>query len=103
MGDDTEKIRLIQKAFEKGMHIPDRRKKSWVTQLSEVAGIIAALGVLGVFIRIGEYKANFQTLCDKVSELKCIIDANAATNTDAHIAIRKDISKTQQAVVAHTG
>ena len=81
----------------------ERHGKSIITRLSEIASIVAALGVLNFIVQIGEYKEKIKTLCDDVRSLGSIIDANAAENTQAHISMRKDITRTQQAVVAVTG
>lgn len=42
-------------------------------------------------------------MCDRVSELKSAIDANAETNSKAHIVLKNEIVRTQQAVIIYTG
>jgi hypothetical protein len=78
-------------------------KKGTMTRLTEVVTFLIGLGVLGLLVQIGEYKANFKTMCEKVLELKTSIDVNAAENNTAHLRIRQDLGKTQQTLVAHTG
>jgi hypothetical protein len=83
--------------------LTERRNKGIMTRIVEIVTLLIGLGVIGLSIQIGEYKANFKTLCDKVVELKVMIDANAAENTATHLRIRQDLNKTQQTLVAHTG
>jgi hypothetical protein len=74
---------------------PIHRTKPFMTVVAEIAAIGAAIGAFGVFVQIGEYKANFSSLCATVNGLKTAIDANAAENKADHATIRYDLTKAQ--------
>jgi uncharacterized membrane-anchored protein YhcB (DUF1043 family) len=88
----------------------ERRHKSILTWVTEIVTMLVGIGVFGILIQIGEYKANFKNLCGKVADLKTSIDVQAAENGEAHLRIRADLETvkidlddTKQAVAAHTG
>ncbi len=88
----------------------ERRHKNTMTRITEVITWFIGLGVVGMLIQIGEYKANFKTVCETVAELKKANEVYAAENAMAHISlqreigdVKQDINKTQQTIAAHTG
>lgn len=99
--EDTDKILL--KSLVGKTTADERLHKNMVTWISEIVSIIAGIGIVGLLIQVGEYKANFKTACDKIGELRIVIDANASENKAEHTTIHKEIGQIEQAIAARTG
>jgi hypothetical protein len=85
----------------------ERRHKNWLTKLSEVSNLAQILLIAALLIQVGEYKANFKNLqtafCEKMVEIKTIIDANAAESKADRIELHREINVTRDIIAAHTG
>ena len=92
----------------------NRRHKTALTILSEILSIPIVLLLLGLLIQIGEYKANFKHMCERVEEIKIetrdqfakilsIIDASAAETKSFNAVTEKELARVRERVARIEG
>jgi hypothetical protein len=81
----------------------DRRHKPTSSRLQEYATYATLAGIAGILLQIGEFKANFKNLCEKVMHIELIQSTYAEENRIEHAAIKDDLSETKINIAAIRG
>ena len=76
----------------------DRRHRPTSSRIQEWVTYTTLAGIAAILIQIGEFKANFKNLCEKVINLELIHSTYAAENKLEHQKISDKLADTREKI-----